>query len=85
MEATNPPTGAITSRQGRFEMAEGGTLFLDEIGDMPLSTQVKLLRVIEDGIITRVGSNESIEVDVRIIAATNQDIEKLIKEAKESK
>ncbi|OHB49742.1 MAG: sigma-54-dependent Fis family transcriptional regulator [Planctomycetes bacterium GWF2_39_10] len=75
-------TGAIYQRKGKFEYAHHGTLFLDEIGDMPLSTQVKLLRVIEDGIITRVGSNESIEVDVRLIAATNQDLEKLIKEGK---
>ena len=69
-------------RKGRFEYAHRGTLFLDEIGDMPLSTQVKLLRVIEDGVVTRVGSNESIEIDVRLIAATNQDLEKLIKEGK---
>ena len=73
-------TGAMYQRKGKFEYAHHGTLFLDEIGDMPLSTQVKLLRVIEDGIITRIGSNESIEVDVRLIAATNQDLEKLIKE-----
>ena len=69
-------------RKGKFEYAHRGTLFLDEIGDMPLSTQVKLLRVIEDGVVTRVGSNESIEVDVRLLAATNQDLEKLIKEGK---
>lgn len=75
-------TGAIYQRKGKFEYAHHGTLFLDEIGDMPLSTQVKLLRVIEDGVITRIGSNESIEVDVRLIAATNQDLEKLIKEGK---
>lgn len=75
-------TGALYQRKGKFECAHRSTLFLDEIGDMPLSTQVKLLRVIEDGVITRVGSNESIEVDVRLIAATNQDLEKLIKEGK---
>lgn len=75
-------TGAIYQRKGKFEYAHHGTLFLDEIGDMPLSTQVKLLRVIEDGVITRIGSNESIEVDVRLIAATNQELEKLIKEGK---
>src|SRR5574337_426569 len=75
-------TGALYQRKGKFECAHRSTLFLDEIGDMPLSTQVKLLRVIEDGMITRVGSNESIEVDVRLIAATNQDLEKLIKEEK---
>lgn len=75
-------TGALYQRKGKFEAAHHSTLFLDEIGDMPLSTQVKLLRVIEDGVITRIGSNEPIEVDVRLIAATNQDLEKLIKEGK---
>ena len=75
-------TGAMYQRKGKFEYANHGTLFLDEIGDMPLSTQVKILRVIEDGVVMRVGSNESIEVDVRLIAATNQDLEKLIKEGK---
>lgn len=75
-------TGALYHRKGKFEYAHRGTLFLDEVGDMPLSTQVKLLRVIEDGVITRIGSNESIKVDVRLVAATNQDIEKLIKEGK---
>ena len=75
-------TGAMYQRKGKFEYANHSTLFLDEIGDMPLSTQVKLLRVIEDGVVTRVGSNESIEVDVRLLAATNQDLEKLIKEGK---
>ncbi len=75
-------TGALYQRKGKFEYAHRSTLFLDEIGDMPLSTQVKLLRVIEDDVITRIGSNESVEVDVRLIAATNQDLEKLIKEGK---
>lgn len=75
-------TGALYQRKGKFEYAHRSTLFLDEIGDMPLSTQVKLLRVIEDGVITRIGTNESVEVDVRLIAATNQDLEKLIKEGK---
>ncbi len=75
-------TGALYQRKGKFECAHRSTLFLDEIGDMPLSTQVKLLRVIEDGMITRIGSNEPIEVDVRLIAATNQELEKLIKEGK---
>lgn len=75
-------TGALYQRKGKFEYAHRGTLFLDEIGDMPLSTQVKLLRILEDGMITRIGSNESIEVDVRLIAATNQDLERLIKEGK---
>ncbi len=75
-------TGAMYQRKGKFEHAHHGTLFLDEVGDMPLSTQVKLLRVIEDGVITRIGSNDPVEVDVRLIAATNQDLEKLIKEGK---
>jgi two-component system response regulator HydG len=73
-------TGAIKSRKGMFEMADGGTLFLDEIGDIPLSTQVKLLRVIEEREFTRVGGTESIKVDVRLIAATNRDLKKAIKE-----
>ncbi len=75
-------TGALYQRKGRFEYADNGTLFLDEIGDMPLSTQAKLLRVIEDGRIMRVGSNESIKTDVRIIAATNKDLGELVKEGK---
>ncbi|MFQ5964444.1 MAG: sigma-54-dependent transcriptional regulator [Candidatus Scalinduaceae bacterium] len=73
-------TGAVYQRKGTFEYANNGTLFLDEIGDMPLSIQAKLLRVIEDGRITRVGSNESIKVDVRIIAATNKDLGELVRE-----
>lgn len=68
-------TGAICSRQGRFEMAEGGTLFLDEIGDMSLSMQVKLLRVLQERVFERVGSNKSITANVRIIAATHRDLE----------
>lgn len=75
-------TGAITSRQGRFELANGGTLFLDEIGDMPLAMQVKLLRVLQERCFERVGSNRSIEVDVRIIAATHRNLEQAIKEGK---
>jgi sigma-54 specific flagellar transcriptional regulator A len=71
-------TGAITSRQGRFEMADGGTLFLDEIGDMSLPMQVKLLRVLQERTFERVGSNKSITVNVRIIAATHVDLEKAI-------
>ncbi len=63
-------TGAIADRPGRFEHASGGTLFLDEIGDMPLAMQAKLLRVLEDGEIIRVGSNEPVRVNVRIISAT---------------
>ncbi len=75
-------TGALNQRMGKFEYANNGTLFLDEVGDMPLSTQVKLLRVIEDGRIMRVGSNETIKVDVRILAATNKDLGKLVEEGK---
>ncbi|HTU67017.1 MAG TPA: sigma-54 dependent transcriptional regulator [Steroidobacteraceae bacterium] len=71
-------TGAITSRKGRFEIAEGGTLFLDEIGDMSLPMQVKLLRVLQERIYERVGSNSSSECDVRIIAATHRNLEESI-------
>ena len=73
-------TGAISDRQGRFEMAEGGTLFLDEIGDMTLQMQVKILRVLQERTFERVGSNESITADVRIIAATHRNLEEAIKE-----
>ena len=73
-------TGAISSRQGRFELADGGTLFLDEIGDMPLAMQVKLLRVIQERVFERVGSNKSITANVRIIAATHRDLEETIKD-----
>ncbi|MFA9388922.1 MAG: sigma-54 interaction domain-containing protein [Prolixibacteraceae bacterium] len=75
-------TGADALRKGRFESADGGTIFLDEIGDIPLPTQVKLLRVIQERQIERVGSSKTIPVDVRIIAATNRDLEKLIAEGK---
>ena len=71
-------TGAIASRAGRFEMAHGGTLFLDEIGDMPLPMQVKLLRVLQERQFERVGGNRTIDVDVRIIAATHKDLELMI-------
>ena len=75
-------TGAIASRQGRFEMAEGGTIFLDEIGDMPLPMQVKLLRVLQERCFERVGSSKTIETDVRIVAATHQNLEKQIDKGK---
>ena len=75
-------TGATTDHKGLFEVADKGTLFLDEIGDMPLNMQAKLLRVIEDGVITPVGSNKSVKVDVRIISATNHDLPKLVEEKK---
>jgi DNA-binding NtrC family response regulator len=67
-------TGAIARRAGRFEQADGGTLFLDEIGDMPLSIQVKLLRVLQDGSFSRVGANETLRTDVRIVAATHKNL-----------
>jgi sigma-54 specific flagellar transcriptional regulator A len=75
-------TGAITSRLGRFELANGGTLFLDEIGDMPLTMQVKLLRVLQERCFERVGSNKSISVNVRIIAATHRNLEHAIAEGR---
>ncbi|MGV0951795.1 MAG: sigma-54 dependent transcriptional regulator [Azonexus sp.] len=75
-------TGAITSRAGRFELAEGGTLFLDEIGDMPLSMQVKLLRVLQEQTYERVGGTRSLRSNVRIIAATHRDMEGLIAEGR---
>jgi two-component system, NtrC family, response regulator HydG len=71
-------TGAASRRKGRFEAAHGGTLFLDEIGDMPLATQAHLLRALESGEIVRVGSNEPIRVDVRLVAATNQDLDAMV-------
>ena len=75
-------TGAISNRKGRFEMADGGTIFLDEIGDMPLLLQVKLLRVLQERMIEPVGSNETIHIDTRIIAATHRDLEKSVTEGK---
>jgi two-component system response regulator HydG len=72
-------TDASADRVGKFEYAHGGTLFLDEVGDMPLPTQIKLLRVLESGEITRVGSNENIKVNVRILSATNRDLEDAIR------
>ncbi len=71
-------TGAITARKGRFEMADGGTLFLDEIGDMPLSMQVKILRVLQERTFERVGANRSSQCDVRIVAATHRNLEDAI-------
>ncbi|WP_159655847.1 nitrogen regulation protein NR(I) [Vibrio atypicus] len=73
-------TGANSIRQGRFEQANGGTLFLDEIGDMPLDIQTRLLRVLADGQFYRVGGHSPIKVDVRIVAATHQNLEKLVHE-----
>jgi len=73
-------TGAQTSRRGRFEQAEGGTLFLDEIGDMPFDLQTRLLRVLSDGHFYRVGGHSSVKANVRVIAATHQDLEQRVKE-----
>ena len=73
-------TGAITSRQGRFSMAEGGTLFLDEIGEMTMAMQVKLLRVLEERVFERVGGTATIETNVRIIAATNRNLKEMVKQ-----
>ena len=72
-------TGALALRKGRFEMAQAGTLFLDEIGDMPLSMQVKILRVLQERIFERVGGNKSLQADVRVIAATHRDLEDEVK------
>ncbi len=73
-------TDAVSDRVGAFEYANGGTLFLDEVGDMPMSTQIKLLRVLEEHKITRVGDNKSIKVNVRLLSATNRPLEKLVEE-----
>jgi transcriptional regulator with GAF, ATPase, and Fis domain len=75
-------TDARSQRKGRFEESDGGTLFLDEIGEMPLSAQVKLLRVLQDGEFTRVGGNETVKSDVRVVAASNVDLEKAVEEGK---
>jgi len=76
----NAFTGANTEREGRFEHADGGTLFMDEIGDMPGAMQAKLLRVLENGEVVRLGSNEPIRVDVRLISATNRKLEEMVAE-----
>ena len=73
-------TGAINDKSGLFEVADGGTLFLDEVGELPLSIQVKLLRAIQERVIRRVGAVEDIKVDVRICAATNRDLEAMVKD-----
>lgn len=75
-------TDARAQRQGRFEEADGGTLFLDEIGEMPLQSQVKLLRVLQDGELTRVGGKEVVKTDVRVVAATNIDLAKAVEEGR---
>jgi transcriptional regulator with GAF, ATPase, and Fis domain len=71
-------TGAVARKAGKFEIAHTGTLFLDEIGDLPADAQAKLLRVLQDSEVQRVGSTQSVRVDVRLIAATNQDLEEAI-------
>jgi two-component system response regulator HydG len=71
-------TGAFQNRKGRFEAAQGGDIFLDEIGDLPLSTQVKLLRVLEEKVIERVGDNRPVHIDVRIISGTNRNLKTLV-------
>ena len=75
-------TGALSARPGRFERADGGTLFLDEIGDLPLSAQAKLLRVLQEGEIERLGDHKTRKVNVRLVAATNIDLRQLVKEGK---
>ncbi len=75
-------TGAVKAKQGLFEAANGGTIFLDEIGDLPLSLQAKLLRVLEDNTFHRVGGLKKIEVDVRVVAATNHNLEEMVKEGR---
>ncbi len=73
-------TGAVTARKGRFELADGGTLLLDAIGDMPMPMQVKLLRVLQEGVLERVGGTRSIKVDVRVLAATNRDLRAMVED-----
>jgi two-component system nitrogen regulation response regulator NtrX len=68
-------TGAVSDRAGKFEQADGGTLFLDEVGDMSLAAQAKVLRVLQDGMVTRIGGSKSVQVDVRVLAATNKNVE----------
>lgn len=73
-------TGAVGSRRGWFERADGGTLFLDEVGELPPAAQVRLLRVLQDGIIQKIGSEHDVQVDVRVIAATHRDLPKMVQE-----
>jgi len=75
-------TGALTDKMGRFQLADGGTLFLDEIGDMSLMTQSKVLRTLEEGVVDMVGGSEPAQTDVRVIAATNKDLQKEMKEGR---
>jgi transcriptional regulator with GAF, ATPase, and Fis domain len=73
-------TGAVERRRGRFELADGGTLFLDEVGDLPMEVQIKLLRTLQEREFERVGGTETIKVDVRMVSATNRNLEKMIEE-----
>jgi two-component system response regulator AtoC len=73
-------TGAVERRRGRFELADGGTLFLDEVGDLPMEVQIKLLRTLQERELERVGGNETIKVDVRVVSATNRNLEKMIED-----
>jgi transcriptional regulator with GAF, ATPase, and Fis domain len=75
-------TSAVSQRKGRFELAEGGTMFLDEVGDVPAAMQAKLLRVLQERKFERVGGTQSIEVDVRVIAATNRPLKNMVKQGK---
>lgn len=75
-------TGAVADRAGKFELAHGGTLFLDEVGDMSPAAQAKVLRALEQGVIARVGSSKSVQVDVRVVAATNKNLEQEIREGR---
>jgi two-component system nitrogen regulation response regulator NtrX len=75
-------TGAFADRAGKFELADGGTLFLDEIGDMSLSAQAKVLRVLQEGLVTRIGGSKTVPVDVRVLAATNKDLAEEIEEGR---
>ena len=75
-------TSAVSQRKGRFEMAEGGTIFLDEVGDVPAAMQAKLLRVLQERKFERVGGGQSIDVDVRVIAATNRSLKQMVKQGK---
>ncbi|WP_227935087.1 sigma-54-dependent transcriptional regulator [Alkalihalobacillus deserti] len=72
-------TGAVSSKEGKFQLTNGGTIFLDEIGDMPLSLQAKLLRVLQEKVVTKLGSNKEINLDVRVIAATNKNLEEAVR------
>ena len=75
-------TGAMQARRGHFEEAHGGTIFLDEIGDMPLELQAKILRVLQDRVVSPIGSRRQVRVDVRILAATHQDLERMVQEGR---